>query len=906
MSKTLRLLIASPFLLFPLLPAVPAVRPIAAPPILFEPNLGQAPAGSGAVYVAQGRGYRLLLEPGAVAFDFGRRQARLDFGRRSASITGESKTQVTRNYHKGDDRRQWFTAVPTYESVRYAGAFAGVDAVFYAKPDLEFDLALAPGADPRSIELRYTGFDSVTIEPDGAIALQTGEGVLRQHVPVVTQDGRTIAARYVRRGRRAAIGIEVARYDPRRPLLIDPKISYATYLGGTGTESANAIAVDSSGNYYLAVSTSSPGYPGLSASQAPAGDFDIVVSKFSANNSLMYTTLIGGSGSDIPFAAVADADGSLYVTFSTGSLNFPRPSGLALGGTGPGSGVLRLNPAGALVSVSTWLGTPNSPANGELNNSPGGVALDAGRNVWMTGTTRGFPAQFGALQRGVGGGRDVFVAKFNNSLSELTYFTYFGTAADEAGHGIGVDQGGSVYVSANTGFGIDGNAYVFKLDPAANRIVFNTTLTAGGGSVPLLLDGADVWVAASATGPGILPPAQALQKTYGGGIVDGALFRVNAADGQVGYATFLGGAGNDFANSLAQDGAGNIIVFGNTTSTNFPTTTDAIQKTPGNPGATTGYVALVDPAGALLYSSYLGGSGTFDIGLAVNADRQGNPILAGNTASTNFPVTTGALQPRIAGTQDVYIARLEFAAPSDPALGRAAVQNAASFRSGAVAPGEIITIYPANAGPSQLATAALTADRHIATLVAGTRVLFDDTPAPIVYTVAGQISVVVPYNVQDKAFTRVVVEAQGVKSRPLLVPVINAAPGVFTISGGAGQAVVVNQDATLNGPSKPAARESIVVFFATGEGQTVPKGEDGRLNEFTKLEDFPRPQASFSVTIGGQPAEVLYGGGAPGFLAGLMQFNVRVPRGVQPGGAVPLVVTVGGVASPASVTMAVQ
>ena len=158
-------------------------------------------------------------------------------------------------------------------------------------------------------------------------------------------------------------------------------------------------------------------------------------------------------------------------------------------------------------------------------------------------------------------------------------------------------------------------------------------------------------------------------------------------------------------------------------------------------------------------------------------------------------MTAGALQPKIAGTQDVYIVRLELAAPGEPALPRAAIQNAASFRPGAVAPGEIIVIYPSNAGPPQLATAALTADRHIDTLVAGTRVLFDGTPAPIVYTVAGQMSVVVPYNVQDKAFTRVVVESQGVKSRPVVAPVTAAAPGIFTISGGTGQAVVCGREA---------------------------------------------------------------------------------------------------------------
>lgn len=872
-------------------------------PILFEPNLGQSPPT--ARFVAHARGFHLLLEESAVVFDFGFRQARLEFGRNSGSVLGELRTTGVHNYRKGSDPKYWFDAIPTYQKVRYREAFPGVDIVFYANSELEFDLILAAGADPRSVELHYSGFDSIKIDRDGGIALPTAQGVLRQHLPVVIQDGRRIQARYVHR-KPGTVGLEIARYNRKRPLVIDPKISYATYLGGTGDETPSSLAVDSSGSYYLAAATNSTGYPGLPPSQAPAGDVDMVVSKFNANNSLVYTTLIGGSAAETAYTEAADSDGSLYLSFATASANFPRPGGMSIGGTGAGTGALKLNPSGVLTTVSTFAGPVNNPATGQVNNAAYGLTLDPARNVWITGTTLGFAGQTGAIQPGVAGLHDLFVARMNNALSQLTYFNYTGTAGDESGNAIAVDPAGGVYVSGNTAFGISGNAFILKLDRINNKVIFNTTLTGGGGSVPLALDGADVWVCATATVSGFTPTPDAVQRTYGGGLTDASLFRVNAADGQIRYATYLGGSGNDFANALVQDTSGNLIVFGNTSSANFPSTADALQKISGNPGGTTAYLAQIDPAGALLYASYLGGSGTIDLGLAAAVDRLGNPVLAGATTSINFPVSADALQSRIAGGQDAYIARVEYVAATDPFLPRTAIQNAASFRPGAVAPGEIITIYPSHAGPDQLATAALTPDRHIATLVAGTRVLFDGVPAPIVYTVAGQISLVVPYGVQNKAFTRIVVEYNNVKSRPLTVPVAAVAPGVFTISGGTGQAVVVNQDSAINGPVTPADRQSIIVFFATGEGQTVPKGEDGRLNEFERLQDFPRPEAPFGVTIGGKPAEILYAGGAPGFLAGLMQFNVRVPQDTQPGPAVPLVFTVGGVSSPASVTLAVR
>jgi uncharacterized protein (TIGR03437 family) len=294
----------------------------------------------------------------------------------------------------------------------------------------------------------------------------------------------------------------------------------------------------------------------------------------------------------------------------------------------------------------------------------------------------------------------------------------------------------------------------------------------------------------------------------------------------------------------------------------------------------------------------------------VAVDSSGNVVLAGTTSATNLPTTTGSVQTAYGGgASDVFLARIEFASqPStvNPTLSSNAIQNAASFRGGAVAPGEIVTLYPAIDGPASLVPAALTADRRIATLIGGTRVLFDDVPAPMVYAIKGQMSAVVPYGVQGKNSTRVVVEYNGVKTAPVEIPVVGTSPGIFTIASGIGQAAVVNQNGTLNSPQQPADRGSIVIFFVTGEGQTNPPGVDGRLNEFSRLEDFPRPQLTPAVRIGGQTAEILYAGGAPGFLAGLMQLNVRVPILAPAGGSVTLEVSVSGAPSQSGVTMAVR
>ncbi len=690
------------------------------------------------------------------------------------------------------------------------------------------------------------------------------------------------------------------------PALSSPRISYATYLGGSRGEIATAIATDADGNYYVAVQTDSPNYRLLPTGQSFGGDLDIVVSKFSPTNVLIYATVIGGSGVDTPLKAVVDTDGSLFLAFRTTSTNFPKPAGSTIGGGSAGTGVLKLNPAGTLTTVALLGAAPGS-------STTNGLTLDSNRRVWITGATSGFAGQTGAIQSGVAGGTDVFVASLNNALTQISYFTYLGGPTDDAAYQIAVDAAGGVYLAGDGGAAFPtgpskafpaAGIFVTKLDPVANKILFATYLGAG---VPhgLVLDNADVWACGAYIGGGGFSSTPDALQVNPGGSTDAFLVRLNATDGQIRYATFLGGSGGDFANGLARDPSGNFIVYGNTTSANFPITPDALRRS-GGPGITP-YIVVVDAAGRLLYASYLSGSnGTFEPGLDLALDPLGNAIGIGATSASDFATTPGSFQPISGGGQDAYLLRIEFVAPSDVNLRSAAIQNAASFRGGAIAPGEVITIYPSNAGPQTLVTAALTADRRVATLIGATRVLFDDTPAPMVYTVAGQMSLVVPYAVRDKTFTRIVVEYNGVKSRPTVVPVAAVAPGIFTVASGTGPAALLNQDGSLNTPQRPADRGSVVVFFATGEGQTNPAGVDGRLNEFTRLEDFPRPIQSPRVTIGGQPAEVLFAAGAPGFLAGLMQFNVRVPEGLAAGPDVPLAISFGNLASQPGVTLSVK
>lgn len=231
------------------------------------------------------------------------------------------------------------------------------------------------------------------------------------------------------------------------------------------------------------------------------------------------------------------------------------------------------------------------------------------------------------------------------------------------------------------------------------------------------------------------------------------------------------------------------------------------------------------------------------------------------------------------------------------------VVNAASFATGAIAPGEIVTLFGSGMGPQQTVMFALSDDgQHIASTLAGIQVLFGDTPAPLIYVSDQQVSAIVPYSVPG-ATTQLRVSNQGVLSDPLPVNVAAASPAIFTSNAsGRGQGAVLNQDNSINSVSNAAARNSVIQIFATGEGQTDPAGEDGRIANAT----LPKPRLAVTVQIGGQAATVLYAGAAPGAVAGLMQVNARIPQNVTIGNSVPVLVRVGQSTSPAGVTIAVK
>jgi endo-1,4-beta-xylanase len=252
--------------------------------------------------------------------------------------------------------------------------------------------------------------------------------------------------------------------------------------------------------------------------------------------------------------------------------------------------------------------------------------------------------------------------------------------------------------------------------------------------------------------------------------------------------------------------------------------------------------------------------------------------------------------------KSAYNSMLSALANTSATISASNLLNAASYTGGAVAPGEIVTLFGARFGPATLATLQLDAAGKITASLAGTQLLFDGAPAPVIYASSSQSSFIVPYTVAGQTSTTIQYIYQGAYSNSVTVPVVATAPALFSIdSTGQGPGAILDVNYQLNSAANPAKAGDTVLLYATGAGAISPSGPDGGLVNGA----LPHPVAPVTVQIGGKDAVVQYAGGAPGLTNALLQVNVQIPPGLSPGPQ-PVVVKVGAAVSPSTVTVAVK
>jgi hypothetical protein len=741
-------------------------------PLAFEVNQGQAP--SPVDFLARGNGYTLDLTAQDAHLDLGGTtlDLRLVGASPSSSATGLDPLLTKTNYLVGSDPSEWHTNIPNFGRVEYQNVYPGVNLVYYGNQgQLEYDFVVAPGADPNVIKLSIQGAQSITLDAQGNLVLHTAGGDVTEQAPVVYQDiggvRQSVAGKFVLEGN--TVGFQVGAYDPSRPLVIDPTLSYATYIGGSGGY-MNAIAVDSTGAAYV------------------TGDsnFEVYVAKLNASGSaLVYQTYLGGiAGSGVAQGngIAIDAAGDAYVSGLPGA-NFPTTAN-ALSQTASKGFVAVLNPTGSGLIYSTYIpGVVLEPSvSGTLS---GGSAVDSSGNIYVTGPAgAGFQTTAGAYQNtlGTGATSNAFFAEINPNLSgtaSLVYGSYLGGGSADAGTGVAVDSSGNTYI---TGYTNSSNfpttsgafqtsqpspnnyhAFVAKFNPAQSgsaSLVYSTYLGGSGsdGNFPqnLVPDGGGVPVSFWTNGPAIavdssgdayvaggtnstnFPTTTGAYETSVGSLSNGTdafVTKLNPTGSGLVYSTYLGptspgsdywpnAADNTKATSIALDSSGNAYVTGLTRSDGFPVTSDAIQSTLSGSLVNIGtskkpnwvrenvladaFVTTLNATGSsLLFSTYYGGTGD-DFGLGLALDSAGNTYVAGVTSSDSYPTTAGAYDSTPPFTGHGHAGFVFKIDPPVESGGSTAAMTTTADTSADSLPRLLMPIAPSDAGPA-LANALATA-----------------------------------------------------------------------------------------------------------------------------------------------------------------------------------------------------
>ncbi len=709
----------------------PQIAPLGNLPVCFEARAGPAQ------FLARGHDRQLLLAPTSAQLTLCRvesaapasplrraeilprsargwtRTVRLEFlgANPQARIQGEGELPGKINYLIGNDPARWQVGVATFARVQVQELYPGINLTYYGnQQQLEYDFAIAPGADPRAIAIHFDGADKVAVNEAGELTLRLGPEEIRQPQPTLYQMvagvRKGVTGGYQLRDART-VRFSVGQYDQRLPLVIDPVLSYSSYLGGNVGDNALAIALDGQGNVYVAGETLSTAFPFTIPPGSYTNTFqggtvngDAFVAKFdNAASNLLYFTYLGGSGNDGAFSMTVDNAGHAFVTGFTESTNFPTFPTNALYPTIHGTPdtnthkfpddvfVTELDTNGVLL-YSTYLGGSNVEV-------PGEIAVDAAGSAYVTGYTRStdFPT-VNAFQTNLGGSNsaNAFVAKIGPGGTNLLYSSYLGGTNHDEGEGIAVFGTNFAFVAGytvSTNFPTTTNAlrrflngstnatflfdaFVAKFDTSlsgSNSLVYSTFLGGTNTDVATRI-AVDASGNAYVTGysespdfpntatnvPGLHHGVSTTNLVNSDAFLTKLTFNPNGA--ALVYSALFGGTNTEIGWDVAvETNSGDAYVIGITGSTNFPSfnTSGFLRAT--NSGGNDVFVTVFNAdASALLYSVYLGGTRD-DYGYGIATDGAGNAYITGRTLSTNFPTVAPVASP-LQRTNNAFLAKI--------------------------------------------------------------------------------------------------------------------------------------------------------------------------------------------------------------------------------------------------------
>ncbi len=583
-------------------------------PFTFVENQGQADPAIR--YVGNGPQFKAWFRDAGVTVQQGKSVTKIQFegARQHPHITASGALGATANYLRGSDPEHWQRDLPLFGAIHYDGVWEGIEIRFLGvNSQSKAEYVVAPGASPDQIRLRFDG--TARIEPDGSLVVSNASGEFREERPYLYQFEGTgkqeVGGTFLIRAD-GSVGFAIGSYDREHPLVIDPTMIFSGYFGGTSQSTITGVAINSYFNTVVAgwtVGTDLPASTG--AKTRNAGGVDAFVAGFSPNGGvLLFCTYLGGSGDDRALGLAVDSSNNIYITGQTSSINFPVVGGVQAKLKGARDAfVAKLSPTANSLIYSTYLG-------GTGVDVGTAIAIDSSNAAYITGDTNSsnLPVTIGVFQPSAGGGQDAFVAKLSASGGAVSLMTYYGGGGSEHSAAIKISSSGGIFISGST---------------------YSTDL-------PVLLG---------------------FQLQSGGG-QDGFVARFNPAGSALVFATYIGGSGGtpgaqESVNGISLGADGILMIAGTTGSADFPVTPPVLQSTFGG-GQTDGFIARLDPAtGALMRSTYLGGSGDDGINAIVTDYYSYFQYVAGFTSSTDFPIVNG-MQTRNAGGLDAFVARMGF------------------------------------------------------------------------------------------------------------------------------------------------------------------------------------------------------------------------------------------------------
>jgi hypothetical protein len=659
----------------------------------FVENQGQWPTE--ARFVADFGDLLVRAEPGAIALQ---KEALLDGqprvgvvrltfeGAGSVEPFGGELALGEFNFLLGDDPSLWRRHVPPYLDVVYPDVLPGADVRLYRKAGrVEYDVLVSPSSDIDDLAVRCEGIEGLIIADNGDLRMETPLGPVVQHAPLawqVTANGESIPAKCSFRVLdERHFGLAVPDRIAGSSLVIDPGLTWASFLGGSGADYALKVQVLANGDVAVLGRGNSPDFP------TTAGVFDAVSAGFDATvtcmeptgSSLVFSTYIGGSGTEVPRCMTLSSEGAVAVAGYTNSVDFPTLSnaydGTFNGGTTDGFACV-LSPDGSDLVFSTLVG-------GTCNEYLTGIDFAADGLIVVGGYTCSpdFPVTPGAFDASLSGQADGVVAWFDPALSgsvQLVSSSLLGgtgideifdlvMGSDDQPIVVGTTQMpiGQLSDFPTTSGAYDespGGQFVTRVAADGSDLVASTHFK-GGQPVTVAVDGATILIAGYSWVSETLPVSPtAFDSTKNGG-TDGFVARLDDQLADVLAATYFGGSGDESPSGMAIDVAGRIAIAGLTDSANYPTTPGAFDTVYEGPLATSMVSYFTADLSTLLYSSYLGpASQSSSQANDVAAMGEADVVLVGQGAKTGFPVTPGAFDETFnggtLGGADGYVARM--------------------------------------------------------------------------------------------------------------------------------------------------------------------------------------------------------------------------------------------------------